>query len=240
MLRPAGLVLLVLTLAAPAQAQTADDVVALNLRSKGGEKWQGITSVKMSGRMSSQGMELPMTVYARRPNHTRQELDVKGAKLVQAFDGTTGWIVNPLAGSETPQEMPAPLVQMMRNTADFDGPLVNYKQKGHAIELVGRDKVGETDVHHLKITLKSGDVQHSYLDATTGVELKKTQEVDLGTGEQQTLETRMSDYRPVNGVMVAHAITQLMNGKPVADMTIDRVEFNASDVQDSLFRMPAR
>lgn len=239
MRRLAGLGL-VLAFAAALHAQTVEDVIALNLKSKGGEKWREITSVKMSGRMKSQGMELPMTVYARRPNHTRQELDVKGSKLVQAFDGTSGWIINPLAGSDTPQEMPAPLVQMMRNTADFDGPLLNHKEKGHAVELVGQEKVGDADVHHLKVTLKSGDVQHSYLDAATGVEVKKTQDVDLGTGEAQTLETRMSDYRPVDGVMVAHSITQLMNGKPVAEMSIDRVEFNPGDIQDSLFRMPSR
>ncbi len=237
----AALMLVVLSTVAAGRAQSVDEIVALNLQSKGGaEKWKAINSVKMSGSMATQGMELEMTVYARRPNHTRQELHVKGTTLVQAFDGTTGWIVNPLTGSEAPQEMPAPLVEMMQNTADFDGPLVNYKAKGHAVEYVGREKIGDAEAHHLKITLKSGDVQHSYLDASTGVELRKSQEIDPGIGKTQTLQTEMADYRLVDGVMIAHSIRQLMNGEPVAQMSIDKVQFNAPDIQDSLFRMPAK
>jgi outer membrane lipoprotein-sorting protein len=237
----AALMLVVLSAAAAGYAQTVDEIVAMNLKSKGGaDKWKAVDSVKMSGSMTAQGMDLEMTVYARRPNHTRQELHIKGTTLVQAFDGTTGWIVNPLMGGDAPQAMPAPLVEMMRNTADFDGPLVDYKAKGHTVEYVGRDKVGGAEAHHLKITLKSGDVQHSYLDASTGVELRKSQEIDPGTGQTQTLQTDMSDYRPVDGVMVAHSIRQLMNGEPVAQMSIDTVQFNAPDVQDAIFRMPGK
>lgn len=237
----AVLMLIVLSAGAAGHAQTVDDILALNLQSKGGaETWKAINSVKMSGSMTAQGMDLKMTVYAQRPNHTRQELHVKGTTLVQAFDGTTGWIVNPLMGGDAPQEMPAPLVEMMRNTADFDGPLVDYKAKGHTVEYVGREKVGDAEAHHLKITLKSGDVQHSYLDPKTGVELRKSQEIDPGTGQTQTLQTEMSDYRTVDGVMVAHSIRQLMNGEPVALMSIDEVQFNAPDVQDALFRMPGK
>jgi outer membrane lipoprotein-sorting protein len=237
----AALMLVVLLAAAAGSAQTVDEIVAMNLKSKGGaDKWKAIDSVKMSGSMTAQGMDLEMTVYARRPNHTRQELHIKGTTLVQAFDGTTGWIVNPLMGGDAPQEMPAPLVDMMRNTADFDGPLVDYKAKGHTVGYVGREKVGDAEAHHLKITLKSGDVQHSYLDASTGLELRKSQEIDPGTGQTQTLQTDMSDYRPVDGVMVAHSIRQLMNGEAVAQVSIDTVQFNAPDVQDAIFRMPGK
>jgi hypothetical protein len=237
----AVLVLVVLSIAGAGQAQTVDEIVALNLASKGGlEKWRAIDSVRMSGSMTTQGMNLDMTVYARRPNHTRQELHVKGATLVQAFDGTTGWVVNPLMGSDAPQPMPDPLVEMMRNTADFDGPLVDYEAKGHTVEYLGREKVGDAEAHHLKITLKSGDVQHSYLDVSTGVELRKSQEIDPGIGKTQTLQTEMRDYRPVDGVMVAHSIRQLMDGQPVAEMSITEVQFNAPDIQDSLFRMPGK
>lgn len=227
-------------LASVAHAQTVDEIVNRNIEAKGGvAKWKAISSVKMTGRITAQGMEVPMTVYAMRPNYTRQEMTVKNTKLVQAFDGTTGWLVNPMMG-ETPQELPAPISEMMKNTADFDGPLLDYKAKGHTIELVGRDKVDGTEVHHLQVTMKGGQVQHYYLDAETGIELKKTEEVDIGTGQKQTLETRMADYRAVDGVMVPHKITQLMDGKPVAQMSIDKVQFNAPDIAEALFRMPGK
>jgi outer membrane lipoprotein-sorting protein len=236
---PAALILLVLSLAAPLHGQTVDEIVAKNLASKGGaEKWKSVTTFTMTGTVSMQGMEFQHTVTAKRPNLTRQEMVIKDARLVQAFDGTTAWAINPMTGSDTPQELPAPVTQLMKETADFDGPLVDYKAKGNTVELVGKEKLASAEVYHLKITGKTGQVQHYYLDAATGVEVKKSMDVETPMGKQ-TLDTEMSDYRSVNGVMIAHSIRQMVAGKPVAEMKIDKVELNAP-ADDSLFRMPKK
>jgi hypothetical protein len=87
--------------------------------------------------------------------------------------------------------------------------------------------------------MKNGHVQHYYLDANTGVELKTMADVDLGTGQKQTIETEMSNYQQVNGILIPHSVKQTINGKPVVQMTIDKVEFNAA-IDDALFRMPKK
>ena len=226
--------------AAAASAQSVDEVVAKNLEAKGGAaKWKAVSSVKMSGRLSAQGQELPLVVYAKRPNQTRQEISFEDKRMIQAFDGTTGWMINPMIGSNTPQPTPPQVSEMMKNTADFDGPLQDYKTKGHAIELAGKQKLDDKEVYHLKVTLKGGKVQDYYIDAGSGVEVKKSEEVEMGPGAKQTLETEMSNYKPVDGILVAHTIRQSISGKPVAEITIDKVEFN-SPVDDELFRMPKK
>jgi hypothetical protein len=68
--------------------------------------------------------------------------------------------------------------------------------------------------------------------------LKKAEDVDMGTGQKQTLETEMT-HQQVEGVMVPKTVRQLLNGKPVVQMSIDKVEFNAA-VDDALFKMPAK
>ena len=50
-----------------------------------------------------QGMELPM-VYAKRPNLNRQKIMLQDKRLVQAFDGTTGWLLNPMMGATHPRK----------------------------------------------------------------------------------------------------------------------------------------
>ena len=227
--------------AAAAGAQTVDEIIAKNLEAKGGaEKWKSVGSEKMTGTIKLQGMDLPLTVYAKRPNFNRQEITLQDQRLVQAFDGTTAWLINPMMGTDVPQELPKPAAEAMRHSADFDGALIDYKAKGHAIELVGKEKLADTEVYHLKVTMKGGDVeQHYYLDAKSGIELKTSSEVDTGTGQKQALETEMSDYRQVDGIMIPHTVKQLMNGKPVVQMTIDKVELNAP-VDDAIFRMPKK
>src|SRR5215218_9478246 len=158
---------------APAALPTVVQIIAMNLEAKGGaEKWQAIKSVKMTGKMTAQGTEMPLTVYAMRPNFNRQEITMPAGKAIQAFDGTNAWVVNPMLGIDSPQPVPGPAAEVAKNSADFDGALLNYKSKGNAIELVGKEKVGEKDAYHLKVTTKGGAVQHYFLDAGNGIELK--------------------------------------------------------------------
>jgi outer membrane lipoprotein-sorting protein len=239
--RRAAFVLIVLSAAAAAGAQTVDEIVAKNLQAKGGaEKWKSVNSVKMTGRITLQGTELPLTVYAKRPNLNRQEIMLQDKRVVQAFDGTSAWVINPMMGGEEARELPKPAAETMRHSADFDGALIDYKQKGHTVELVGREKMDGKEVYHLKVTMKGGDVQqHYYIDAASGIELKTSTDVDLGTGQKQPLVTEMSDYKEVDGIMIPHTVKQLLDGKPVVQMTIEKVEFNAP-IDDGVFRMPKK
>ena len=225
--------------ATTAHAQTVDEIVAKNLQAKGGaEKWQAVTSVKMGGRITIQGREMPLTVYAKRPNFNRQEVGLPEGRVIQAFDGTTAWMLNPMM-SEMPQAAPTAAADMMKNSADFDGALINYKAKGHAIEFVGNEKLGDKPVYHLKVTLRGGQVQHYFLDAGSGIELKTTAEVDLGTGQKQSLDTEMSNYKVVEGIMIPHTVRQSVNGKPMVEMSITTVEFN-TPIDDAIFHMPKK
>ena len=235
---------------APAAAPlpTVDEIVAKNLQAKGGaEKWQSVKSVKMTGKMTAQGTEMPLTVYAMRPNFNRQEITMAAGKAIQAFDGTTAWVVNPMLGIDTPQVVPGPAADLAKRSADFDGALINYKDKGNVIELVGKEQlpgggkepvVGK-DVYHLKVTSKDGPVQHYFLDATTGLELQTTAELALGNGQKQTLTNVMSNYKPVDGIMIPHAVTQSVGGRQLLQWTITSVEFN-SVADDSIFRLPKK
>jgi outer membrane lipoprotein-sorting protein len=227
---------------APAAAAlpTVDDIIAKNLQAKGGAaKWQSMQSVKMTGTMTARGTQMPLTVYAMRPNFNRQEITLPAGQAIQAFDGTTAWVVNPMLKIDTPQPVPGPAAELAKNSADFDGALINYKAKGTAIELVGKEQLDGKDVYHLKVTTKGGPVQHYLLDADTGIELRTSVEVDIGGGLKQTLSTSMSNYKPVNGIMIPHTVTQTADGKPVLQWTITTVEFNTVP-DDSIFRLPKK
>ena len=223
-----------------AHAQTVDEIVAKNLQAKGGaQKWQSVSTVKMTGTMTGQGREVPMTVYAKRPNLNRHEVVLPEGTVVQAFDGTTAWGINPRTGSSEPQVFPGEAADMMKNGADFDGALINYKAKGRTIELVGKETLRAKPVYHLKVTMANGHVQDYFVDADSGLEVKTSAQVDLDPragGQKQTLETEMSDYRAVEGIMVPHTIKQFMNGKQVVEMSIASVEFN-SPIDDAVFAM---
>ena len=223
--------------AAAASAQTADEIVARNLDAKGGlERWKAVTSLRMSGTITIQGKQLPLTIYSKRPNLVRHEMALDDFRIVQAFDGSRAWAINPMTGGK-PQELPAEAAEMIRNTAEFDGALVDYRGKGHSVELVGTETIDGSEVHHLRLTMKNGNVQHYYIDTKTSLERRVTQQVETAPGRTQTLSTEMREFRPVSGVMIPHEIRQLVDGTVIGEMAIKEAEMNTVQ-DDSIFRMP--
>lgn len=216
-------------------AQTAEEIIARNLQAKGGvEKWKTIASVKMTGTLSAQGQDVPMTVYTKRPNLLRQDITTPAGKAVQAFDGATAWVIPP--GADTPREVSGPQADAARSNSDFDGPLLDHAAKGHRVELIGREKVGAAEAYHLKLTRKDGGIEHYYIDVTSSLEVKRSAEMNAG-GAKRMLESELSNYRAVDGVMVPHTMTQSVDGAPVMQVKFSTVQFNVP-MDDDLFRMP--
>ena len=151
LIRSSVCLLVVVFASAVAHAQTAEEIVAKNLKAKGGvEKLKAMNTVKITGTISAQGMEFPMTTWARRPNLIRREMQIQDKRIVNAFDGETVWAINPMmTGSDEPQELTGPMATMTKDDADFDGVLVDYKEKGHTVELVGAETLEGKKVYHV-------------------------------------------------------------------------------------------
>jgi len=124
--------------------------------------------MKMTGKMVMGGaMEAPFVVYRARPKNQRVEFTFQGMTGVQAFDGKSGssWSIMPFMGKKDPEVMPAEESKMMAEEADFDGILVDWKDKGHKIESLGKEQVEGADCYKVKVTLKSIRVEDAGGDA---------------------------------------------------------------------------
>lgn len=227
---------LALLFGAPAaRAQTVDEIIAKNIQAKGGvEKLKGTNSVKMTGVATVQGTQVPIVTVSKRPNMMRNEMEVAGQKMVQGFDGTSFWVSMP---GMPAQELPdGPQTEILKRNSQFDPVFIDYKEKGHKIEYKGKETDAGKQVYHLVVTAKQGPVAHYYIDATTGLETKTVMEIEDPAMKGQ-LETRMSDYREVDGRMIPFSMTQVMNGNTLAEMRFEKVEFNVP-LDDALFKMP--
>ena len=213
-----------------------DEIVAKHMATKGGaEKWKTIQTQTMTGTAISQGFQLAMTVYAKRPNRSRQELvvEIPGQQpmtIVNLFDGTKAWMINPMTGDATPQAMPDAETAVAKAQSDFDGVLVDYKAKGFTVVQVDSARVAGRPTYHLKATRADVPAQHIYIDPETFVEMRVTTEGPTAS------ETDLSDYKAVEGIMVPHTIKISQNGALQAELRINKVEFNVP-LDDALFRV---
>ena len=97
----------------------------------------------------------------------RREQTIDGETFVNAFDGATLWMQH---GERAAGGGAGAAGRLSRQDAEFDSVFVDYKEKGHSVELVGREKRDDGEVFHLRVTKKGGPPQDYYLDAETGLE----------------------------------------------------------------------
>jgi len=169
LLLPAALCLSLLS-----AAQTADELVAKNIEAKGGmDKIAAVKTMRMTGKaLLPGGFVGAVSQENARPNLVRETFSLQGMTAVQAYDGSSGWQIQPFGGRKDPQLMGEDDLRDLLIDSDFDGPMVNYKEKGNTIEYLGHDVVDGDDALRLKVTLKNGDILYYYLDPDTYLEIR--------------------------------------------------------------------
>ncbi len=239
MLRRTFACLLVAFAAAAASAQTSDELIEKNLEARGGrEKLKSVQSLRMTGKMVMGTMEAPFVLEQKRPHNVRMEFTVQGMTGVQAFDGTTGWAVMPFMGKKDPEKMSAEDLKEIEDQADIDGPLVDYKDKGHQVEYLGKKDIEGTLAHALKVTKKNGDVVTLYLDADAFLEIKADGKSNR-RGQEMEMEIAFGDYKEVGGIVFAHSLDIKPKGAPAGQhLVIEKIELNPEIAADR-FAMPA-
>ena len=240
---------------------SAEQVIEKNIAARGGlQAWRGMQSLSMSGKMEAGGNEsptrpgpgvrtggvqlpkrpaeqtqLPFRLEMKRTRKSRLEIDFRGETAVQVFDGTHGWKLRPFLNrheveSFTPDEIKAVALQ-----SDLDGPLVDYSAKGTKVELEGTDKVEGQDAYRLKLTFKTGEARHVWIDANTFLEIKIEGTPRRLDGMVHSVEIYYHDYRTVGGLKMPYLTeTKVQGVKQTEKIEVEEVAVNAR-VEDSRF-----
>jgi outer membrane lipoprotein-sorting protein len=176
-----------------------------------------------------------MQVLAKRPNLMLQEMQAGEQRFVTAYDGQQAWALNPMLG-DTPQRVDGPQADALRDQAQFDGPLIGAHQRGELIEVAGKEVVDGVPVWKLSLK-RENRIVNVFLDEKTGLERKVSATITGDAGDVQ-IESLISDYQPINGLMVPRKVETRVGGQLQATVTIESVEVNVP-IEDSQFRMPA-
>lgn len=218
------------------QAQTADEIITKHLAAMGGDKYTGLKSVQMETATQIMGMELPSKTTIVHGRGLRNEMVVQGSAIIQAIDGTTGWMINPMAGQTTATALPEDAVKMSAGQLDLTG-LSNYKTKGHTAELIGEDKVEGAPVYLVKVTMANGTIATHYVSKDTYFILKSSTKVKA-EGQEIEMKTNFSNFKQVDGVTFPFT-TELESPALPGPMTmvVKNVLVNPT-VDASIFAMP--
>jgi hypothetical protein len=220
--------------------QTADELIAKSIQARGGaEKMKAIKTMRITGKFEGGGgFTASVGQETQRPNLLRETFTLQGMTAVQAYDGSAGWQIQPFGGKKDPELLGEDDVRDLLLDADFDGPLVDYKEKGSAVEYMGHDVVDGDDALRLKVTLKGGDIIYDYLDPDTFVEIRREiQQFVRGSVRERVMG--FGSYKLVAGVMYPFSISQGPKNHPDAQTTtIQKMEPNVT-IDPADFMLPA-
>ncbi len=257
------------------------EIVNKNIAARGGlEAWHKVQTMTWTGKMGAGGnqrgpapvakpgkqmaniptdtrpkeeVQLPFVMDMARPRKQRFELQLKGKKAVQVYDGTNGWKLRPYLNRLEIEPYSADELRLASMATELDGPLVDYAAKGTKVELDGTEKVEDADTYKLKLTMKDGRVVHLWIDSKTFLETKTDGTPRRLDGIEHPVEVYFRDYRAVDGLKIpflfetkvlpvvapGKAVPASLGGGryPVEKIALDTVQVNPK-LDPALFTKP--
>jgi outer membrane lipoprotein-sorting protein len=217
-------------------AQTVDEIIDQYLENTGGAtEWAKLNAVKMEGKVSTQGMDIPIEIVQSKEGKMYMKFQLQGQEIVQqAFDGTEAWGINFM--TMKPEKSDGETTEnMKRELGDFPDPFLDLKSKGYKAELLGKESVEGTECYKVKLTKKPllvdgaevENISFYFFDTENFVPIMVEKEMKSGPAKGITSQTLMSDYQEVGGLYFAFSIVEKAKGAPQGQaITITNVELN--------------
>jgi hypothetical protein len=217
-----------------------DKIVDAHLAARGGkDRLQALRSVRQTGTITARDGRVARIVREiQRPGLFRLEFTYQGTTSVFAHDGKAGWQIAPLQGQFEPRAMPPEAdAAGGADQRDIEGPLVDWRKKGHVVELVGRESIAGAEIDKLKVALRDGAVRYDYVDVASHM-VVRSDVSRLVQGHRVELQSTFSDFREVSGIVFPHLIEIQAKDRPqILKIVVERIELDP-ELDSASFRMP--
>ena len=248
-MRPGVLALVAVGVAAPhfaaaqsrAPALSTEAIVARYTAARGGlPAIKAIRTVRMTGTMRPGGFDVQLKYDETidRPGSVRIDATLQGLTVVQSYNGSTGWQIQPFQGRKDAEDVSADDAKSLAEEADFETPLIDAAAKGATIENLGVTDIDDAPAYVLRVKLKNGDDETWYIDPDAFLPVRMVTHQRV-RGSDVYSQSDFGDYEKVNGVYFPFEIASGPKGSTIQQrVTYDAVVANGS-VDPVLFARPA-
>ena len=234
LLVPICLVMLSLACVLPAHAQDPAKIVDQYIKATGGNnKLSKLQTLSLQGSLTrlSDGKTGAFTLDLKTPNRYYLELVAGEQPQILAYNGKSAWHLSPqgtpvtLLGEEALQVEAASFLATSH--------LVNLKKNKVGIAYIGAAKIASRDAVEIEFTMPTGVKRQFYFDSSSHLLLK-----DSGATGGVSQEIVYEDYRPENGIQVAHKL-ELHRGNETYNVVFNQVSVN-QNIGERVFDFPIK
>ncbi|WP_025741428.1 LolA-like protein [Aquimarina pacifica] len=233
---------IVLAISTSFQAQTADEIITNYFENTGGkENWEKLGGVTMKGIMKMQGMEIPFEQTMMKDGRQSTTIELQGSKMIwAAYDGEISWSRNQMT-MEAEKSDSETTENMKKQIKDWPSPFLNYKEKGYAVELIGKETIDGTETFKIKVTKdpivvngqSEPNISHYYFDTENFVPIIIEEEIKNGPMKGKTFKMSISDYQEVGGLYFPFAQSSEFQSMDFKEFILN------PEVEKTIFDLPA-
>jgi hypothetical protein len=215
-------------------AQTADELINKHIEAIGGkENWKKVNSMRSEATLSTQGIDIPVVITQVHNVGMKQEFTVMGMSGYSIIGVDGGWNFNPMQGQQKPEPITQDELNIGKEQLDLQGEFLDYKEKGHNVELLGNEDVDGTSCYKLKLTRKSGREATYLLDPKSFYIIRAVSKLTANGQEIESI-INLSNYQKLPaGIVVPFTMENTMLPAPI---NMKKIEVNVA-VDQSIFKV---
>ena len=129
-----------------AQDAKAMQVLEKMIEAMGGRAtMQAVKDMTATGTMAmpSMGLEAPATLYTKKENKFRMDIEFMGTSITSAYDGEAGWVINPQTGAV--EDLPGEQLEETKRMAMGDSAYLDPEKYGIVYTSKGQEKLEDKD-----------------------------------------------------------------------------------------------
>jgi outer membrane lipoprotein-sorting protein len=204
-------------------AQTLDEIIDKNLTAIGGkDKLLALNSMVTEGTLNISGQEVKIKVTQVNNKGQRVDITFGGMSGYTIQTRDSGWTYLPFQGQKKAEATPADIVKEGADLLDLQGPLLDYKTKGHTVELLGKDDVDGTECFKLKLVTKSGLEQTLFIDPATWYVIKQVTKTKAGGQEKEETAT-FSNFKKLDS---GYSFPFSLTGFGPGELKVTKIDVN--------------
>jgi outer membrane lipoprotein-sorting protein len=221
----------------PGSGQTAEEIIKKMIEAQGGKKvFESIKDMTLSGTLElvQQGLSGSITIYKKEPDKMRRDIEIMGMIITQAYDGETAWGINIQTGKT--EEMEEQQAEEMKRQSLPTIAILYPEKYGFSFDYQKKEKIEDKDYFVIELTYPDGFKATLYVDTETYLTYKIKAKTMGPMGYEIESEQFTSDYKKVDGMIIAHSMVTFIEGEEFTEINVTSVKFNTS-LEDSFFKM---
>ncbi|MEA3462088.1 MAG: hypothetical protein U9R49_09430 [Bacteroidota bacterium] len=220
-----------------ASAQDADKILNKYVKAIGGkEKLSKMKSLYTESEADIMGMASLQKTTILNGKGYKMEMEIMGEVIINCLTEKGGWVINPMMGDYSAQDMPEAQYVESKSQMFIGGPFTVYLEEGYQAKALGNEAVGSVNANKVELTPPGGTPAVHFFDSETGYIIKTVMEAEM---EGQMVKTVLlySDYKEVDGISIPHKIEMDAGGMFQMTSITVKVEVN-KEVDPAIFIQP--